>query len=120
MIPAIVGRVRDGRAVTLTEGGRPNMNPIYIDDAVAAILAALEVDGHRIVNVAGDEVVSIRDIAEAAGEAVGTEPVFEDAAGSASGDVVADTTEFRAWIGDRPFTSLREGVARTAAAVAGV
>ena len=31
-------RVRDGRPVSLTEGGRPRMNPIYVDDAVAAII----------------------------------------------------------------------------------
>ena len=67
MIPGIIGRVRAGSAVSLNEGGRPRMNPIYIDDAVAAILAALEVDGHKIVNVAGDEIVTIREIAEAAG-----------------------------------------------------
>ena len=73
--PGIIDRVRDGRAVTLVEGGRPRMNPIYVDDAVAAILAALDVDGHRIVNVAGDEVVTIREIAEAAGVLVGVEPV---------------------------------------------
>lgn len=120
MIPAIIGRVRDGRPVTLAEGGRPRMNPIYVDDAVAALLAALDVDGHRIVNVAGDEVVSIRDIAEAAAAAVGVEPVFEDAAGPAGGDVIGDTTSFRAWIGDQAFTPLADGVARTAAAVARV
>lgn len=115
MIPGIIGRVRDGRSVTLVEGGRPRMNPIYVDDAVGAILAALDVDGHLIVNVAGDEIVTIRQIAEAAGRVLGAEPVFEDAGGSAAGDVVGDTTAFRAWLGDRPFVSLADGVARAAA-----
>jgi nucleoside-diphosphate-sugar epimerase len=95
------------------------MNPIYIDDAVAAIVAALAVDGHKIVNVAGDEIVTIRQIAEAAGRAVGVEPVFEDGGGQAAGDVIGETTEFRAWLGDRSFTSLDQGVARTAAAMEG-
>jgi nucleoside-diphosphate-sugar epimerase len=120
MVPGIIGRVRDGRTVTLVEGGRPRMNPIYVEDAVEAILAALAVDGHLIVNVAGDEVVTIREIAEAAGRALGAEPVFENAGGAAAGDVVADTRAFRAWLGDRPFVSLSDGVARTAAAVAEV
>jgi nucleoside-diphosphate-sugar epimerase len=120
LVPGIIGRVRDGRAVSLVQGGRPRMNPIYVDDAVAAILAALEVDGHMIVNVAGDEVVTIRDIAEAAGRALGAEPAFEEAEGAAAGDVVGDTTAFRAWLGDRPFVSISDGVARTAAAVAKV
>lgn len=117
MIPGIIGRVRDGRAVSLNDGGRPRMNPIYVDDAVAAIVAALAVDGHLVVNVAGDEVVTIRQIAEAAGRALGTAPVFEDGGGAVAGDVIADTSAFRAWLGDRPFVPLDEGVARTAAAV---
>jgi nucleoside-diphosphate-sugar epimerase len=117
MIPGIIGRVRDGRAVSLNDGGRPRMNPIYVDDAVAAIVAALAVDGHLVVNVAGDEIVTIREIAEAAGRALGTAPVFEDGGGAVAGDVVADTSAFRAWLGDRAFVPLDEGVARTAAAV---
>jgi UDP-glucose 4-epimerase len=117
MIPGIIGRVRDGRAVSLNDGGRPRVNPIYVDDAVAAIVAALAVDGHLVVNVAGDEVVTIRQIAEAAGRALGTAPVFEDGGGAVAGDVIADTSAFRAWLGDRPFVPLDEGVARTAAAV---
>ena len=38
LVPGIIGRVRERRAVTLNAGGRPRMNPIYVDDAVAAIL----------------------------------------------------------------------------------
>jgi UDP-glucose 4-epimerase len=116
MIPGLIGRVRAGTPVSLNAGGRPRMNPIYIDDAVAAIIHALAHDGHKIVNVAGDEVVTIRQIAESAGRAVGVEPVFEDGGGTAAGDVIGDTTEFRAWLGDRQFTMLDDGVARTAAA----
>jgi nucleoside-diphosphate-sugar epimerase len=116
MMPGIIGRVRDGRAVSLNAGGRPRMNPIYIDDAVAAILAALEIDGHKVVNVAGDEVVTIRQIAEAAGRALNVEPIFEDSGRTAAGDVIGDVTAFRAWLGDQSFVSIAEGVARAAAA----
>jgi nucleoside-diphosphate-sugar epimerase len=115
MIPGIIGRVRAGTPVSLNEGGRPRMNPIYVDDAVAALLAALEVDGHAILNVAGDEIVTIRQIAEIAGRAMGVDPVFEDGGGSAAGDVIGDTGAFRAWLGDRSFVPLAEGVVRTAA-----
>jgi nucleoside-diphosphate-sugar epimerase len=116
MIPGIIGRVRAGTAVSLNQGGRPRMNPIYIDDTVAAILAALAVDGHKVVNVAGDEIVTIREIAEAAGRAVGVDPIFEDRGGTAAGDVIGDTAAFRAWLGDRAFVTLADGIARTAAA----
>jgi nucleoside-diphosphate-sugar epimerase len=115
LVPGIVGRVRDGRAVTLNAGGRPRMNPVYVDDAVAAILRALATDGHLIVNVAGEETVTIRELAEAAGRAVGREPVFEQGDGQAPGDVVGDTGRFRGWLGPRELVGLDEGLARTAA-----
>jgi UDP-glucose 4-epimerase len=94
MIPGVIGRVRDGRPVTLNGGGRPRMNPIYVEDAVRAAVAALALEGNHLVNVAGDEVVGIDRIAELAGEALGREPVFEHGDADAPGDVVADTTRF--------------------------
>jgi UDP-glucose 4-epimerase len=94
MIPGVIGRVRDGRPVTLNGGGRPRMNPIYVEDAVRAAVAALVLEGNHLVNVAGDEVVGIDRIAELAGEALGREPVFEHGDADAPGDVVADTTRF--------------------------
>ena len=94
MIPGVIGRVRDGRPVTLNGGGRPRMNPIYVEDAVRAAVAALELEGNHVVNVAGEEVVGIDRIAQLAGEALGREPVFEHGDAAAPGDVVADTTRF--------------------------
>jgi UDP-glucose 4-epimerase len=94
MIPGVIGRVREGRPVTLNGGGRPRMNPIYVEDAVRAAVAALVLEGNHLVNVAGDEVVGIDRIAELAGEALGREPVFEHGDADAPGDVVADTTRF--------------------------
>jgi UDP-glucose 4-epimerase len=94
MIPGVIARVREGRPVTLNGGGRPRMNPIYVEDAVRAAVAALELEGNHVVNVAGEEVVGIDRIAELAGEALGREAVFEPGDADARGDVVADTTRF--------------------------
>ena len=116
-VPAIVGRVREGRAVTLDEGGRPRINPILVDDVVRAIAALLPRDGHQLLNVAGDAVVSIRDLAAAAGAALGRNPVFEVGSPTAAGDLVADTTRLHEELpGLRPLASLAEGLRRMAAA----
>jgi nucleoside-diphosphate-sugar epimerase len=110
MIPGVIGRVRDGRPVTLNGGGRPRMNPIYVDDAVRAVVAALDLDGNHVLNVAGDEVVGIDDIAERAGEALGREPIFEEGEPGSPGDVVADTERFHELIGLGELVSIREGI----------
>ena len=110
MIPRLVERVRAGEPVQLSDGGRPRMNPMYIDDVVRAFTAALELDGHHLVNVAGDEVVGIGDLARLIGEAVGREPVFGEADSGAPGDVIADTTKLQGLLDLRPLTPLREGL----------
>jgi UDP-glucose 4-epimerase len=112
MIPGVIGRVRDGRAVTLNGGGRPRMNPIYVTDAVEAIVASLEQDGRMVVNVAGDEVASISDLARLAGEALAREPVFEERDAAVAGDVVADTTRFHELFDLHEPVRLAEGIRR--------
>lgn len=114
MIPRVIDSVREGRPVLLNDQDRPHMNPIFIDDVVATISALLESEGnYYLLNVAGDDVVTVRDIAEAAGEAVGTEPVFE-ATGRQSGDIVCENTRLHALLGGRSFVPVAEGVRRTA------
>jgi nucleoside-diphosphate-sugar epimerase len=110
MIPRLIERVRAGEPVQLNDGGRPRMNPMYVDDLCRVFAAALELDGHHVVNVAGDEVVGIDDLARLIGEAVGREPVLEQADGGAPGDVIADTTKLHALIDVRPLTPLSEGL----------
>ena len=112
MIPGVIGRVRDGRPVTLNGGGRPRMNPIYVEDVVRAAVAALELDGNHVVNVAGEEVVGIDRIAELAGEALGREPVFEPGDTDAPGDVVADTSRFNELFDLPDRVGMAEGIRR--------
>jgi UDP-glucose 4-epimerase len=112
MIPAVIGRVREGRPVTLNGGGRPRMNPIYVEDAVRAAVAALELSGNHVVNVAGNQVVGIDDIARLAGQALGREPVFELGDADAPGDVVADTTRFHELLDPGELVGMAEGIRR--------
>jgi nucleoside-diphosphate-sugar epimerase len=115
LIPGLIARVSNGDAVTLREGGRPRMTPIYVDDAVEAIVRSLENEDHIVLNVAGDEVASIRDLAEKIGTVVGREPVFEDAGGEAPGDLVARNELLHGLLGEHPLVTLDDGLRRTVA-----
>jgi nucleoside-diphosphate-sugar epimerase len=95
LVPGLIARVRSGRPVTLREGGRPRMNPVFVDHVVDVFAQALTVAPNQVVNVAGAEVLSIREMAETIGRVVGRDPVFEEAPGGSGGDVVADTTRMR-------------------------
>jgi nucleoside-diphosphate-sugar epimerase len=116
MIPRLVDSVREGRAITLNEGARPRMNPIYVDDVVRVIEASLGSSGHELVNAAGDEAASIRELAESIGRAVGVEPVFEQGTGTA-GDIVCRNDRMREAFSLGDLIGLDEGLARTAAGV---
>lgn len=113
LIPALIDRVRDGRPVTLNGGGRPRGNPIYIGDVVRTIAAALELDGHHVVNVGGDEIVGIDQIARLIGGTLGRDPKFEEGKGGAAGDVVGDTVRMHELFSLRPLVPLAEGLRET-------
>jgi UDP-glucose 4-epimerase len=115
VIPRLIDRVREGLPVTLHAGGRPRMTPIFADDAVSAFSAALDLDGHEVVHVAGDEIVSIREVAELIGRVLDREPVFE-AGGGLPGDLIADNRRMHDLLGIGPLVPLADGIRATALA----
>lgn len=91
MIPRLIQAVRDGQTITLYNGGEPRLKPIHVSDLVAIIEAALTLEGSQTVNVAGPEIVGVREIAELAAATMGRQPVFVEEARPGAGDLIADT-----------------------------
>lgn len=114
LVADVGARVREGRPVELREGGRPRINPVFVDDVVALLLRLLEEPGGRVVNAAGPERCSVRELALAWGEVLGREPVFEDVAGESPGDLLGDNALMLELLGGRPLVPLFEGLRRTA------
>lgn len=114
MIPNIIGRVKRGETVTLVNGGAPRINPVFIDDLISVIARVIENESPEILNAAGPDVVSVRDIAAIAGSALGMEPLFEENHQTQSVDLIADTTRLRAAYPDMAWTSPGDGIALTA------
>ncbi len=117
LVPGLVGRVLRGDAVSLRDGGRPRINPVWIGDVVQVLIASLELGGNHTVNLAGEDVLSIRDMATIIGEVAGRAPVFDEVPGSSGGDTVGDTSRLRELFGNRPFIPFRDGVASVVADV---
>lgn len=89
LIARLVASVRDRRPIQLLGEGGLKINPVHVDDAAELLLALLQTNGSRTLNVAGPDVVSIRQIAEEAGRILEIAPVFERT-GSVSEMLVAD------------------------------
>jgi nucleoside-diphosphate-sugar epimerase len=113
LVPTLFERVRTGTPVVLFGPDGIEINPIFVDDAVAATVAALGLDGHETINIAGKEVVSIRALADLIGELAGTSPRYEQSSALAS-NLVAKTDRMRVKLGVTPAVPLRAGLARVA------
>jgi UDP-glucose 4-epimerase len=106
-------------------GGEQLRDYTYVDDAVAAMIAAAETPEvfGRAFNIGGDCVVSLAETAEllarAAGAAVGTAFTVREFPADRKridiGDYYADDSRFRAAAGWRTTVGLADGLARTVA-----
>ncbi len=112
-IPGIINRVTNGMPVSLSSDAGIRVNPVFVDDAVVATLAALDSSGVTPYNVAGPDVISLREMASAIGEIVGAEPEF--AQGTPAPDLIADTGRMSEGLA-APNVGIREGLARTISA----
>jgi UDP-glucose 4-epimerase len=76
LLPRLAANVREGRAIFLQGENGIRLNPVHVDDAVAAICRALELQESRLINIAGPELTTLRAIGEEMGRQVQREPIF--------------------------------------------
>ena len=82
LVVDLATRVAQGEPVTVEGRAGLVVDPVHVDDVVQVILAVLDAppDGYDVFNVGANERLSIVDLAEAIGRAVGVEPRFEHVA----------------------------------------
>lgn len=103
-IPNIIKTLTDGKKIllqrTAQEGsatGGLRSNPIYVKDAVKIIRKIMEDNIEGVFNVAGNEVLSVRQIADIIGGRLGVKPEFQILPSIRPGDIIVDNqklTEF--------------------------
>ena len=109
LIGRLADRIRSEDAVQIHQGDRPHMTPIYIDDVTHAIEIATNSGHAGVVNIAGDRIVSMRELAMELGAVVGREPKFE-ATGKETGDLIGDNRLMKELFGAWPMTPLAAGL----------
>jgi nucleoside-diphosphate-sugar epimerase len=87
LLARLISSVCAGRRVRLEGNDGPRINPVFVDDAAAAFDAALSLEGGHALNVAGPDILSIRQVCESIGRLVGRSPSFEVADGL-SADII--------------------------------
>ena len=112
LIPRLAHRIRRREAVRLNEDARPHMTPIYIDDVTCAIERTMEGSCAGIMNIAGDRVVSVRELAVEIGRVLEIEPIFE-ATAEQSSDFMGENKLMRQVLGDWSMMTLKDGLSRS-------
>jgi nucleoside-diphosphate-sugar epimerase len=105
LVPRLVETIQSGREVRLAGRDGARLNPVHVDDVVAALMCAVDRNVSGIMNVAGPDVLTIRQMSEAIGRLVGLAPRFALEDGAEPDDLSGDITIMREQLGSprRPF-----------------
>ena len=118
LVPRTAAAILAGEEIVIEGDPGLLINPIYADDAAAAVRSATHMDRSVVVNVAGSEVVSITDLVERLGAALGREPRIRHAPAKAAA-MVADTARMQALLQVEPRIALDDGLATIARSLVG-
>jgi UDP-glucose 4-epimerase len=114
VVPAFIAKAKAGTPLTIAGDGSATRQFVYVEDLAEGVAAALDpAAAGRVYNLVGDELVSVKEIADTVRELVADVPVehgpdrpVDLVFGRASGERAASE------LGWRPRTSFREGVRR--------
>ena len=77
LIPRLMNNIALGNTITLQGESGIRLNPIHVEDATNAIVNAMLVKGSSTYNIAGPDILSLKEICEIMGEYLGKSPVFK-------------------------------------------
>lgn len=111
LIPKMIQRIREGQPIELHQDDHPCLTPTYIDDVLMIFEKLLETPYSGILNVGGEESVSLRELTEILGRALDASPRFNQS-GREKGNLVADNSLAKKILGMEFKVGLTEGIAR--------
>ena len=95
LIPRLIAKVNNNENIILNGEEGIKINPIYIDDAVSAILNCLNLIGNYKINIAGNEVLSIKEITKIIGVHLNKNPNYEIIHSEINKDLIANINKMK-------------------------
>lgn len=108
LIPRLIDNIRAGNPVSLQGEAGIRINPIHVSDAALALQKLLDLKGSHKINIAGSEILSLKEIAEIIGAATGNKPVFSYTSGTAK-NLLSDIGKMKKLLVN-PKVTLNEGI----------
>lgn len=109
LIPRLVESVMEQKPIYLQGSEGIQINPVNVSDAVQGILRSIELEENHKINVAGAEVLSLKEIGEIIGSLLGKQPVFEIDDKTSPLHVVGNIDKMKQLL-TPPKVSFREGI----------
>lgn len=111
LIPSLLERVRQGEAVRIEGNPGIRINPIHVADVVKVFEPALGLQQSELLNVAGEEAVTLTELVQHMGRVTGQAPMLSYGPAGAGGDLLGDNSHLKRILALTPRVSLEEGLA---------
>jgi nucleoside-diphosphate-sugar epimerase len=109
LINRLILSIKNGNPIFLQGETGMRFNPVHVKDVVNAVIRLIELRNSHIVNVAGQEVLTLRQIAEIIGDHLGIAPHFQVDRESQPQDLIGDIQKLISLVG-APLVRFSEGV----------
>jgi nucleoside-diphosphate-sugar epimerase len=112
LIPRLVDNIREQRPIFIQGEDGLRINPIHVDDAAAAVVAALDSQDSAIYNIAGPQILSLRQLCAEIEALTGCRANFIKVPGEAR-DIIGDISAMRTALHEptiMPATGLKDMV----------
>ncbi len=109
LMSRLIGRVINQQSIVLQGCDGFRLNPIYASDAAAAIGAAVSLETSETINVAGEQILTLREIATTIGDLVGIAPLFETRSYEPAKHLVGCTDKMKRLLGS-PEVTIKAGL----------
>lgn len=116
VVPAFIERIRAGRPITVMGDGSMTRDYIYIDDAIDMIVASYEGAKQRLYNIGTGTGASVLELVGEVEAKLGKKATIEysEQPKTYTQDITLDISRYEREFGLVQFTSLSEGIRRTA------
>jgi len=111
LIPRLIRNVNLGNTIYLSGEKGIQINPIFVEDAAAILATLLGIRGSKQINIAGNEIISISQLATNIGEIIGRKPIFSYQVKQK--DLIGDNGLLKDIIGKISWTDLNESLKET-------